>query len=484
MELESEHAVLSQERNSNNSQGVGRLRISSAPCLKQKQIMQKVKNRMKTNTKIQNLITRIPLVVGAVAGVSSAQASTDYGPAIWRPACSGHWYTGYNARQVYVIHDMEGYYASTISYLQGCNNTVSVHYCVNGLKDASSDMPAGEITQMVRDADSAWTAGCWNRWAEQTEHEGFASNPAWYTAVMYDTSAALTRSKADKYGIPKDRNHIIAHGQKLVAGWASWASANLSFDPYCNSHTDPGPYWDWAGYMARIGGAGCKPAEFDPNTAAWYLRNSNTTGGVDNSFYFGAAGDIPVMGDWDGNGSITPGVFRPSTAVWYLRNSNSNGGVDAFFSFGVGSDIPVVGDWDGNGTYTIGVFRPSTAQWFLRNSNSNGGVDGTFYFGVPGDRPIVGDWDGNRTFTPGVFRNSEARFYLRNSNSNGGVDGTFEFGVPGDFPITGDWNGDGYWTVGVFRSNGIRYLTNSNLNPTTDVFFTYGAASNRHLVWR
>jgi hypothetical protein len=214
------------------------------------------KIKMKTKLEIHTLIKTLPLATGAVAALSTAYASTDYGPAIWRPTCPGHYYTGYYARQVYVIHDMEGYYASTISYLQGCNNTVSVHYCVNGKKDTSTDMPAGEITQMVRDSDSAWTAGCWNRYAEQTEHEGFASNPAWYTTEMYQASATLTRSKADKYGIPKDRNHIIAHGQKLVAGWATWASANLSFDPYCNSHTDPGPYWDWAGFMARINGGG------------------------------------------------------------------------------------------------------------------------------------------------------------------------------------------------------------------------------------
>src|SRR5947207_2977380 len=128
---------------------------------------------MKTKTHI--LIKSSAPIIGAVVAATVAHASTDYGPAIWRPTCSTHFYTGYIARQVYVIHDMEGYYASTISYLQGCNNTVSVHYCVNGVQDTGTDMPAGEITQMVRDANSAWTSGCWNKYAEQTEHEGFAN---------------------------------------------------------------------------------------------------------------------------------------------------------------------------------------------------------------------------------------------------------------------------------------------------------------------
>ncbi|MDB6028865.1 MAG: hypothetical protein JWM68_5088 [Verrucomicrobiales bacterium] len=230
---------------------------------------------MKTETR--TLFKKSALLLGAVtAATTTAHASADYGPAIWRPTCSTHFYTGYTARQVYVIHDMEGYYASTISYLQGCNNSVSVHYAVNGKQDAASDMPAGEITQMVLDSNSAWTSGCWNRYAEQTEHEGFASNPAWYTEAMFQSSSALTKSKANKYGIVKDRNHIIAHGQKLVSGWSAWASANLSFDPNCNSHTDPGPYWDWSYYMSLVNGGNASAWYFGAGQDGWTSMNSLT----------------------------------------------------------------------------------------------------------------------------------------------------------------------------------------------------------------
>src|SRR5215813_15614387 len=37
--------------------------------------------------------------------------------------------------------------------------------------------------------------------------------------------------------------------------------------------------------------------------------------------------------------------------------------------------IPIVGDWDGNGTTTIGVYEPSTASFFLRNRNTPGPAD-------------------------------------------------------------------------------------------------------------
>ena len=71
----------------------------------------------------------------------------------------------------------------------------------------------------------------------------------------------------------------------------------------------------------------------------WYLRNSQTTGGADTVFVYGnPSGDIPVTGDWDGNGSITPGVVRGGT--WYLRNANSTGAADVSFVYGNPGDIP------------------------------------------------------------------------------------------------------------------------------------------------
>src|SRR5437868_8083072 len=85
----------------------------------------------------------------AFIATAAVNASTDYGPAIWHAICNANWYTSGNGHHFAVIHDMEGYYASTISYFDNCTMTsASIHYCVNGIKDATSDAPAGEITQL------------------------------------------------------------------------------------------------------------------------------------------------------------------------------------------------------------------------------------------------------------------------------------------------------------------------------------------------
>ena len=121
-----------------------------------------------------NSLTRgILLLGGVLTGVSVANAQPDYASAIWRPAAKNHWYRSGNGHQFAVLHDMEGYYWTTISYFQQGGTQASSHYVVNGLKDATSDSPPGEISQMVREQYYAWHALCWNLYTFGTEHEGF-----------------------------------------------------------------------------------------------------------------------------------------------------------------------------------------------------------------------------------------------------------------------------------------------------------------------
>jgi hypothetical protein len=201
------------------------------------------------------------------------------------------------------------------------------------------------------------------------------------------------------------------------------------------------------------GGTGAPSAASNPvrPSGSFYLRNANSGGASIGGFTYGSPGDIPITGDWDGNGTTTIGVYRPSTSTFYLRNSNSGGPSIGGFGFGSPGDIPVTGDWDGNGTTTIGVYRPTTSAFYLRNANSGGPSIGGFGFGSVGDRPVTGDWDGNGTTTIGVYRPTTSAFYLRNANSGGPSIGGFGFGSVGDIPITGDWDGNLTTTIGTFR---------------------------------
>lgn len=250
--------------------------------------------------------------------------------------------------------------------------------------------------------------------------------------------------------------------------------------------------------------AGSKPAIVDG--ATWYLRDSLTTGVATSTFDYGRSGDLPVMGDWDGNGSDTVGVARFTespggslTYTWYLRNSNSGGSATvASFVYGdvrfVAVDqlgtIPVVGDWNGDGVDTVGVMLydfevDGPIWWLLRNSNTAGPPDIVISYGRGRDTPVVGDWDGNGSDTVGVFRRPKS-WLLRNSNTSGVAQISFAYGS-GQFlelPVVGDWDGNGTYTPAVLRnrppdaeSGGfeIWLFRNSNSSGVADGQIVYGS---------
>ncbi len=210
---------------------------------------------------------------------------------------------------------------------------------------------------------------------------------------------------------------------------------------------------------------------FRPSNGALYLKNWNTTGFADIQINYGIGGDYPVVGDWDGNGTVTIGIYRNGS--FYLRNSNTIGFADVVFPFGSPGDQPIAGDWNNDGVDTIGMYRPSTGQFLLRNSNSAGAADMSFYLGNVGDVGIAGDWDGDGIDTTGVFRPSNGILFLKNTNTTGFADIALNYGIPGDKPVTGDWNNDGVDTIGIYR-NGQFMLRNSNTIGFADLVFGLG----------
>ena len=337
-----------------------------------------------------NNTLKFSVLFGGTALIGTmSQASTDYGPAIWRQACSTHWYTSGNGHHFVVIHDMEGYYASTISYLQGCNNTVSINYCVNGLKDTSTDYPAGEITQMVREAYYAWHVGCWNKYMFGTEHEGFVSNPAWFTDAMYNATGALQKHLCEAYGITKDRNHVIGHNEHLNANWRNWVTANYAFSPTCNSHTDPGQYWDWTRLMNSLNGnAATVVSSSHPSSvtvgqgfsATVVMHNSGGTSWTSAGNYNLGSQNPQDNTRW-GLGRVgTTGTISPGANSTYTFNCTAptTAGSYAFDWKMVQDGVEWFGDTAGGG---INVTAAGLASAIVDNSDAGFSVTGSWVTG-------------------------------------------------------------------------------------------------------
>ncbi|WP_326815740.1 MULTISPECIES: N-acetylmuramoyl-L-alanine amidase [unclassified Streptomyces] len=167
------------------------------------------------------------------AMASSTAGSTDYPLAHWTPASAAN-YTASTRPSAYpvqyvIIHVTQEIFSDAIGIFQNPAKQVSAHYVVR-----SAD---GYIAQCVREQDIAWHAGNWdyNTCSVGIEHEGWVDQPAYFTNALYEQSALLTASVCDRYGIPKDRAHILGHAE--VPG---------------TDHTDPGPNWDWVRYIRLV----------------------------------------------------------------------------------------------------------------------------------------------------------------------------------------------------------------------------------------
>ena len=118
--------------------------------------------------------------------------------------------------------------------------------------------------------------------------------------------------------------------------------------------------------------------------------------GTDLDGFIGTSGDLPVLGDWNGDGRTKVGIYRPSNSLFgidYNGNLTWDNGTDRSGIYGAPGDTPIAGDWDGTGTTRIGIFRGGF--WALDLNGNIGwdpGTDQVGFFGIAGDTAIVGKW--------------------------------------------------------------------------------------------
>jgi hypothetical protein len=184
----------------------------------------------------------------------------------------------------------------------------------------------------------------------------------------------------------------------------------------------------------------------------WYILRSN---GGTSQIDFGLAGDLPVAGDWDGDGKADVAVYRAGTnsgqGTFYFRGTNNNpSGAITFIPWGLAGDVPVMGDYDGDGKLDAAVFRSSNSVWYINRSSDN--QLRAYNFGLATDKLTPADYDGDGSTDIGVYR--DGVWYVLKSGS--GVE-IFNFGLAGDIPVPADYDGDGKADVAVYRG-GIWHL--------------------------
>ena len=179
---------------------------------------------------------------------------SDYPNAIWNPAPECNFGERTNPVSGVVIHYTEGSYAGCISWFKNCDAQVSAHYVIR-----SSD---GQVTQMVREADKAWHARSANAYTIGIEHEAYGDIVSYFTDAMYKSSADLVRDICSRYetidGHRTFYRDTLDSGIRLNEGLHSLGGESActkirGHQHYPDqSHTDPGPYWNWNYYYKLI----------------------------------------------------------------------------------------------------------------------------------------------------------------------------------------------------------------------------------------
>ncbi|MDX2020042.1 MAG: VCBS repeat-containing protein [Deltaproteobacteria bacterium] len=167
----------------------------------------------------------------------------------------------------------------------------------------------------------------------------------------------------------------------------------------------------------------------------WSIAPSS--GAAPYSRAWGLEGDTPVPADYDGDGMTDIAVYRPSNGHWYVWPS---GGGDRYaVPWGLSTDIPVPGDYDGDAKADFTIWRPGDGNWHVRPTS--GAAPYAVQWGLQGDHPIPRDFDGDGRLDFAVRRDGQYGVYVM--PSNGGSRYFVAFGNPDDIAVPADFDGDG-----------------------------------------
>lgn len=271
----------------------------------------------------------------------SFSKETDYPSAIWVPAPDCNFGERTTPVSGVVIHYTEGSYAGCISWFQNCVSSVSAHYVIR-----SSD---GQVTQMVRECDKAWHARSANAYTIGVEHEAYGDIVSYFTEAMYASSADLMRDICSRYETidghrtfyrdTLDDGRTLNKGLHDLGGASSCVKIRGHQHYPDQSHTDPGPYWDWNYYyklinevtpVVRLGGAGATEGDLnhenyaDDERKIWVIEGASDKCIALEFSSFELEKDFDFLWIYDGDDVYAPKLGRWNTMNPGVVKSSSN----------------------------------------------------------------------------------------------------------------------------------------------------------------
>lgn len=172
-----------------------------------------------------------------------------------------------------------------------------------------------------------------------------------------------------------------------------------------------------------------------------------------------APAELPLLGDWDGDGETDVGllVSDPEPILLLCKGvPNPTPCSKHRLPKALRDLTPTAFDWDGDGRDEPILFVPSVPWLLLFDLPAEGTLRFAGFHRIAGgewNQLLSGDWDGDRKVDLALTRKGTGRFRVFRNPFGGHTSATaFTFrGVePGWYPVAGDWDGDGRDSLGFY----------------------------------
>ena len=133
----------------------------------------------------------------------------------------------------------------------------------------------------------------------------------------------------------------------------------------------------------------------------WYLDTAGNGNLAEKTLQYGLAGDMFLTGDFNGDRRDELIAVRKNTSTgglnWYFDLLGNGGAAERTLAYGLIGDVPIMGDWNGDGLGDdMAVVRRNEQRggldWYFDLLGDGDTEDKIIEFGLLGDLPVAGKW--------------------------------------------------------------------------------------------